>query len=300
MSSPSALPESYKQVLLKDRPTPLFAEDHIGPRNRLVGHPLAPFLTAPQLTHADYGRGTPLEPTPGTGLQTPLVLSTPTTAPDLGGAVDLSARLIDSYLLTSQYSTAPPDTASFWLHGVFLPNTPSSSLMLLSACSLARRWLLEKVHALTDIPARAKNLIGRELAHRAKWTASVARTPHPAMPQQHDLTPLPVALSHGHQEVRLDIPTSCITVGLLYQLASRQRELPSGGPTPPCAASDPQLSTTLRRQEIQIIRAVAVPAISGQRLKISSSMFTHLSGPDVVPLIHALLLDRLATELADT
>jgi hypothetical protein len=73
-----------------------------------VGHPLAPFLTAPQLATADHGRSTPLEPTPGPGLQTPMVLSAPTTAPDLGRAVDLSARLIDSYLLTGQYSTAPP------------------------------------------------------------------------------------------------------------------------------------------------------------------------------------------------
>jgi hypothetical protein len=28
-------------------------------------------------------------------------------------------------------------------------------------------------------------------------------------------------------------------------------------------------------------------------------MFTHLSGPDVVPVLHALLLDRLALELTD-
>jgi hypothetical protein len=68
MSLPSNLPDSYKQVLLKDRPRPLFADDHIGPRNRLLGHPLAPFLTAPPLATAERGRGTPLEPTLGTGL----------------------------------------------------------------------------------------------------------------------------------------------------------------------------------------------------------------------------------------
>jgi hypothetical protein len=67
-SLPSNLPDSYKEVLLKERPTPLFANAHIGPRNRLVGHPLAPFLTAPQLATAEHGRGTPLKPTPGTGL----------------------------------------------------------------------------------------------------------------------------------------------------------------------------------------------------------------------------------------
>jgi hypothetical protein len=172
--------------------------------------------------------------------------------------------------------------------------------MLILICSIARRWLLEKVHTLTHIPARARNIIGRELAHRARWTASVARTSHPAMPQQLDHTPLHVELSNGHQEVRLDIPTSCTAVGLLYEIASRQRELPSGGPTPPSAASNPHLAATLRQQEIQILRAVTVPAISGRRLKISSSLFTHLSGPYVVPLLQTLLLDRLATELTDT
>jgi hypothetical protein len=194
----------------------------------------------------------------------------------------------------------PPDLANFWLHSVLLPDTPSSSHMLISACSFARRWLLEKVHTLTDIPVRARNIIGRELAHRARWTASVTRTPHPAMPQQLDRTPLHVALSNGHQEVRLDIPTSCTVVGLLYQLASRQRKLPSGGPTPPSAASNPHLTSTLRQQKIQIIRAVTVPAISGRRVKLSSPMFTHLSGPDVVLMLQALLLDRLPTELTDT
>jgi hypothetical protein len=107
MSLPSNLPDSYKQVLLRDRPTPLFADDHISPRSRMVGHPLAPFLTAPQLATAERGRGTPVEPTPGARLQTPLVLTAPSSAPDLGRAVDLSARLIDSYLLKGQYSTAP-------------------------------------------------------------------------------------------------------------------------------------------------------------------------------------------------
>jgi hypothetical protein len=100
MTQPSSLLDSYKQVLLKDRPTPLFTDDHIGPRTRLVCHPLAPFLTAPQHATAEHGRGTPLEPTPGTGLQALLVLIAPPNAPDLGRAVDLSARLIDSYLLT--------------------------------------------------------------------------------------------------------------------------------------------------------------------------------------------------------
>jgi hypothetical protein len=107
MSLPSNVPDSYKHVLLRDRPAPLFADDHLSPRSRLVGHPLAPFLTAPQLTNAEHGLGSPLEPVLGTGLQTPMVLIAPTPAPNLGRAVDLSTRMIDSYLLTGMYSTAP-------------------------------------------------------------------------------------------------------------------------------------------------------------------------------------------------
>ena len=34
-------------------------------------------------------------------------------------------------------------------------------------------------------------------------------------------------------------------------------------------------------------------------MKINSPLFTHLSGLDVVPLLQALLLDRLASELTD-
>jgi hypothetical protein len=165
--------------------------------------------------------------------------------------------------------------------------------MIISACSLARRWLLEKVHALNDMPLRVRNIVGRELAHRARWSASTTRTQHPAMPQQHDCTPLPAELSNGHQEVRLDILTSCAAAGLLFQLSSRQRKLPSGGPTPPSTATIPNLATKLKQQEIQIIYAVHIPAILGRRVKISSPMFTHLSGLDVVPLLHAVLLDRL-------
>jgi hypothetical protein len=167
--------------------------------------------------------------------------------------------MIDSYFLASQYSTAPLDLASIWLHGVFLPDTPDSSHIILSAFSLARRWLLEKIHTLTDIPLRVRNVIGRELAHRARWTASTTRIPRPAMPQQHDRNPLPAELSNGHQEVRPDIPNPCVAVGLLFQLASRQRELPSGGPTPPNAATIPNLTTKLKQQEIQIVRAVHIP-----------------------------------------
>jgi hypothetical protein len=63
-----------------------------------------------------------------------LVLTTPTSAPNLRGAVDLSARMIDTYLLTCKYSTAPFDLANFCLHGMFLVDTLDSSHMILSAC----------------------------------------------------------------------------------------------------------------------------------------------------------------------
>jgi hypothetical protein len=153
------------------------------------GPPASPFLIVPQLPTVDHGMGSPLEPTPGVGLQAPLVLGAPPPSSDLGRAAYLSARTIDSYLLTNLYSAAPPDLTSFWIHGVFLPDSPHSSHMLLSACSIARRWLLEKFHALTDLPARVRNIIGRELAHRTRWTASATRTQNHAMPLQHDRTP---------------------------------------------------------------------------------------------------------------
>jgi hypothetical protein len=171
--------------------------------------------------------------------------------------------------------------------------------MIISACLLARRRLLERVHALTEIPLCVRKIVGREFAHRGRWTASTTRTPHPAMPPQYDRTPLPTELSKGHKKVRQDIPTSCEAVGMLFQIASRQRELPSGGPAPPSAAAVPNLTSTLKHQTIKIIRAVHIPAFSGRRVKISSPLFTHLSGPEVVPLLHALLLDRLASELTD-
>jgi hypothetical protein len=177
MSLPSNLPESYKHLLLRDRNAPQLADDHFSPRRRLVGHPMAPFLTVPQLPTANHGMGSPLEPAPGAvGLQAPLVLAAPPPSSDLGRAADLSARTIDSYLLTCQYSAAPLNLPVFWLHGVFLPKSPHSSHMLISARSIARRWILEKVHALIDLPARVRNIIGRELAHRTRWTASAART----------------------------------------------------------------------------------------------------------------------------
>jgi hypothetical protein len=101
MSLPSNLPESYKQVLPRDRPAPLFADDHLSPMSRVVGHPLSLFLTIPQLPTADQGMGLPLEPAPGGSLQAPMVLAAPPPSLNLGRAVDLSARTIYSYLLTN-------------------------------------------------------------------------------------------------------------------------------------------------------------------------------------------------------
>jgi hypothetical protein len=166
MYLPSNLPESFKHVLLRDRLAPQFADDHISPWSRPVGHPLAPFLTVPQLPTVHHGMSSPIEPAPGVGLQAPLVIVAPPPTYDLERAADLSAGTIDSYLLTCQFSAAPLELTSFWIHGVFLPESPHSSHILISACSIARRWLLEKVHALADLPARVRNIIGRELAHR--------------------------------------------------------------------------------------------------------------------------------------
>jgi hypothetical protein len=116
MSLTSNLQDSYKHVLLRDRHATQFSDNHLSPRSRLAGHPLAPFLTVPQLPSANQGMGSPLEPAPGVGLQAPLVLAAPPSFCDLGRAADLSACTIDSYLLTCQYSAAPPDLTSFWLH----------------------------------------------------------------------------------------------------------------------------------------------------------------------------------------
>jgi hypothetical protein len=81
--------------------------------------------------------------------------------------------------------------------------------MLLYASSLARRWLLEEVHGITDLPAHVRNIIGRELAHRTRWMASTTRTQHLALLPQYDRTDLPTELSTGYREVRMDIFTYC-------------------------------------------------------------------------------------------
>jgi hypothetical protein len=132
-----------------------------------------------------------------------------------------------------------PHLAGFWLHGVFLPDPTHLRDPVLSACSLARRWLLNSLNQIDDLPTRVKNIISRELAHQSRWAASATCTRHPTSPTTYDTTPLPVDLASGFQEVRLDIPTSCVAVGLMYQLASQQRELRSAGPVPPSAASSP-------------------------------------------------------------
>jgi hypothetical protein len=46
-------------------------DDHLSPRSRVVGHPMAPFLTIPQIPTVDHGMGSPLEPAPNVGLQAP-------------------------------------------------------------------------------------------------------------------------------------------------------------------------------------------------------------------------------------
>jgi hypothetical protein len=136
------------------------------------------------------------------------------------------------------------------MHGVFLPDLTLSSESVLSACSVARRWLLESLNQIDDLPARVENLIGRELVHQSRWTASAARTHHPTAPSSYEYTPLLVDLESGFHEVRLDIPTSLVAEGLLCQLASQQRELRSAGPAPPIAASSPPMLAKLSQQKI--------------------------------------------------
>jgi hypothetical protein len=146
-----------------------------------------------------------------------------------------------------------PRLANFWLHGVFLPDSTSPSQSLLSACSIARRWLLESLNRIDDLLVRVKHIIGRELVHHSRWTANSSRTHHPTAPPSYDNTPLPVDLESGFLEVRLNIPTSCVAVDLLYKLTSQQRELRSAGPAPPSAASSPHLLTKLKQQKIQFL-----------------------------------------------
>jgi hypothetical protein len=97
--------------------------------------------------------------------------------------------MIDSYLLTYQYSSTPSHLAHFWIHGVFLKESTHSSTSVLSACSVARRWLLESLIRLDDLTTRVKNIFGRELAHHSRWTVNATRTHHPTAPSTYDTTP---------------------------------------------------------------------------------------------------------------
>jgi hypothetical protein len=106
VSSTSNLPHTYKQALLRDRPAHGHTVDRYNPRSRLAGHPLAPFIIVPQPPSAAQDLGIALEPSPGRGLHTPLVLAAPRSTTDMGWADDLSAHAVDSYILTCHYSTS--------------------------------------------------------------------------------------------------------------------------------------------------------------------------------------------------
>jgi hypothetical protein len=56
---------------------------------------------------------------------------------------------------------------------------------------------LESLNRIDDLPARVKNIIGRELAHHTTWIANTTRTHHLAMPTSFDNIPLPVDLESG-------------------------------------------------------------------------------------------------------
>jgi hypothetical protein len=158
--------------------------------------PASPVPHCPATTPVKQNLGTAMDPFPiRRGLKTPMVLAAPRSTTDLGSADDFSTRMIDSYLLTGQNSTTPSHLARFWIHGVFLPESTHSSTSVLSACSAARRWLLESINRLDDLPTRVKNTIGRELAHHSRWTANATRTHHPTAPSTYDTTPLLVDLA---------------------------------------------------------------------------------------------------------
>jgi hypothetical protein len=157
------------QALMRDPPDHGRYMDLCEPRNQLAGHPLAPFLTVPQLPPVKQNKGTAMDPFPiRRKLKTPMVLAAPWSTTDLGTADDFSTRLIDSYLLTSQYSATPSHLARFWIHGIFSPESTHSSNPIPSAYSVARPWLLESLNSLDDLTNRVKNIIGRELAHPSR------------------------------------------------------------------------------------------------------------------------------------
>jgi hypothetical protein len=128
-----------------------------------------------------------------------VVLAAPRSIIDMERAAYLSAHTIDSSLLTCHYSINPSKLANVWIHGAFLLELTNSSDPVLSACFVARRWLLESLNKIDDLTARSKNIIYRELAHYTRWTASNARTDNPTMPPHYDRNPLPLELAAGYQ-----------------------------------------------------------------------------------------------------
>jgi hypothetical protein len=126
---------------------------------------------------------------------------------------------------------------------------------------------------------------------------STVRTVSPTTLLHYVHTPLPQDPASSYQEVRLDIPTSCSTVGMLYQLASHHREFRSGCPVPPRDAIHPSLQDTIRQQKIKFIRAATAPENSGRRIKLNYPLFINRDDPKATSLVHDLLSNRLATKL---
>jgi hypothetical protein len=108
MTSTSNLPPTYRHVLMRDSSAHAHAADQSNPRSRLAGHPLAPFVTVPQPPPAKHDLGIAPEPSHGRGLKAPLIFAAPRSSTDLGRAADLSARTVDSYLLTWPILQSPP------------------------------------------------------------------------------------------------------------------------------------------------------------------------------------------------
>jgi hypothetical protein len=181
---------------------------------------------------------------------------------------------------------------------MFLPDPTQPTDTVTSTCSAARRWLLESINRITDLPLRAKNSISRDLAHHSRWTARTTRNPHPSSRPCYDATPLSDELTSGFHEIRLDIPTSCVAMGFLYLLTSQQREFHSIGPTPPNASLPPPLMAKLEQQKVQLLRGASIPPTSGHRIRLRSPLFSDISGREAIAFLQDLFTSHLSTELA--
>jgi hypothetical protein len=186
-----------------------------------------------------------MEHSPGRGLKTPLVFVAPRLTTYMGRPADLSARIVISYLLIGQYSTTP-----LILRVIGYVDFSSQNRLIIPFCLLVRSPLaLREPHHDQRPPGSLEKYIrtGTRTTYAMDGLHYSKRPPSrgPAT-RAH---PLPLKLTSTYQDIRMDNPTSCTAVRLLYQLASHQRKFRSGGPAPPRAAAIPQLQATLKQQK---------------------------------------------------